>query len=37
MVYIEEKVKKNMCFKYLDGKDKYVHPRGIEDVEKIHF
>ena len=23
-----------MCLRYGDGKQKYVHPRGIKDVEK---
>ena len=36
MVYVEEKVRK-FAFTYCDGKDKYFHPTGIKDVEKIYF
>jgi hypothetical protein len=34
MVYAEEKVRK-CAFRYCDDKDKYLHPTGVKDVEKI--
>jgi hypothetical protein len=37
MVYVEEKVKKNVRLRYCDGKDKYLHPTGVKDVEYIFF
>jgi hypothetical protein len=37
MVYVEEKVRKYAFKVYFDGKDKYSHPTGIKDVEKIYF
>ena len=37
MVYVEEKVKKNVRLRYCDGKDKYLHPMGVKVVEKIYF
>ena len=33
MAYVEE----NVPLRYCDGKDKYFHPTGIKDVEKIYF
>ena len=37
MVYVEEKVKKNVRLRYCDGKDKYLHTTGVKDVEYIFF
>jgi hypothetical protein len=37
MVYVEEKVRKCAFKVYCDGKDKYLHPTGVKDVEKIYF
>ena len=37
MVYVEEKVKKNVRLRYCDGKDKYLHLTGVKDVEYIFF
>jgi hypothetical protein len=37
MVYVEVKVRKCAFLRYCDGKDKYLHPTGIKDVEKNIF
>ena len=38
MVYVEKKVRIfAFIFRYCDGKDKYLHPTGVKDVENIYF
>ena len=36
MAYVEES-KKNELLRYCDGRDKYLHPTGVKNVENIFF
>ena len=37
MVYVEKKKSENVRLRYCDGKDKYLHPTELKDVENICF
>ena len=32
-----KKKSENVRLRYCDGKDTYLHPTGVKDVEKIYF
>jgi hypothetical protein len=32
-----KKMSENVRLRYDDGKDKYLHPTGVKDVENIYF
>ena len=32
-----KKKSEHVRLRYFDGKDKYVHPTGVKDVENIYF
>jgi hypothetical protein len=37
MVYVEKKKSENVRLRYCDGKDKYLHPTELKDVENKCF
>ena len=37
MVYVEKKKSENVRLRYCDGKDKYLHPTELKDVENIYI
>jgi len=36
-VFMSKKKSENVRLRYCDGKDKYLHPTGVKDVENIYF